>query len=249
MRTLLVAIATLLGIQAANGETATPEEIIDRAMKAQTDKPEDLAKRRMERIQMEGLFHNTVPPVPIAREVIIEGPDRVRYNNTFKYPQGEQRLILCLNKTRVWRANSDGQFQEDNLSIVDEFQAEAHGKWVSTLFPLKEKSFTLTALLDSRIEGEDVQVIKASTRFRPDVLLFFSKKSGLLVKVSYKTTESGVAVRKEHIYGDYRKFDGVLLPGRIVDVVSGNKTADYKVKEYKFLDKQPAGIFEKPDVK
>jgi hypothetical protein len=41
----------------------------------------------------------------------------------------------------------------------------------------------------------------------------------------------------------------LLLPGKIADIVNGNRVGDYKVKEYKFLDKQPQGIFEKIDVK
>jgi hypothetical protein len=156
---------------------------------------------------------------------------------------------MSLNGNRGWRASTDIPFQEHNLTQVDEFQAEAHGKWLATLHPLIGNNYTLTKLLDSRVEGQDTQVVKASARFRPEVLLFFSKTSGLLVKVSYKTTESGVAARKEHIYGDYKKFDGLLLPGKVVDIVNGNRVAEYKIKEYKFLDKQPAGTFEKPDVK
>jgi hypothetical protein len=249
MRTTIAVIAASLGILTAMPvRAATPDEIIDRAIAAQAAKPEDLAKRRVERILLETKSFSG-GDVLVTREVIVDGPDRLRYNNIFANPQSEQRIILVLNRNRVWRASNDIPYQEQSLSSVDEFRAEAHGRWVGTLIPLKDKSYTLTALLDSRFEGEDVHVLKVSKRFRPDVLLFFSKKSGLLVRVSYKTTENGVPVRKEHVFSEYRKFDGLTLPGRMVDYVSGNKMADYKVKEYKFLDKQPEGIFEKADVK
>ena len=54
--------------------------------------------------------------------------------------------------------------------------------------------------------------------------MFFSKKSGLLLKVSYKATEEGTPVRKEHIFGDYKKFNGLLLPGKMTDYQNSKVT-------------------------
>src|SRR5688500_10838624 len=98
MRTSIVALAVLLGMQAANAEPTTPAALISRAIAAQAGKPGDLTKWRIECVLMEGRFYHAVAPAPIVREVFVEGPDRVRYNNTLKSPQGAQRLILCLNK-------------------------------------------------------------------------------------------------------------------------------------------------------
>jgi len=144
---------------------------------------------------------------------------------------------------------TDNPFEEFDLNQVDEFRAEAHGKWLAALYPLREGSFTMVALAENRVENEVVQVVKISARFRPDVVLYFIKSTGLLAKASYKTTESGTPVRKEHLYSDYKKFNGLLLPGKVIDVENGNQVAEYTVKEHRFLDKQSEGVFDKPNAK
>ncbi len=246
MRFAMWAFAVILVAHAqALGQSGSPKDIIDRAIKAQAPKPEDLAKRRVERVTMEGKI-SFGGEVPIVREIIAEWPSRVRYNNTLKNPQGENRINFALNADRGWKWTADSGLEEFTFNQVDEFRAEAHGRWLATLYPLKDAALTLTPLPEIRVDDEEAQVVKASARFRPDVLLFFSKKTGLLRKASYKTTEGGVPVRKEHIFSDYKKFDGLLLPGKEVDMQNGNKMAEFTIKEYKFLDKPPEGVFEKP---
>lgn len=244
----LIALALFVGTSSACGQSATAKEIVDRAIKAQAEKPDDLAKRRIERIVMEGKI-TFGGDTPIVREIIAEWPTRLRYNNTLKNPQGETRINFALNGDRGWRVGTEIPFEEYDLNKVDEFRAEAHGKWIATLYPLRESSLNMVALPDNRLDNEAVQIVKVTARFRPDVLLFFSKNTGLLVKASYKTSESGAPVRKEHLFGDYKKFEGLLLPSKLADVQNGNRVAEYTVKEYKFLDKQPAGVFDKPSGK
>lgn len=248
MRGYCIALFLVLLADAHGYGQSTAQEIIDRAIKAQTEKPSDLAKRRVERIVMEGKA-NFGAEVPTVREIIAEWPNRLRYDYTAKMPQGETRMSMALNSDRAWRYNSDAPLVEFSVSQVDEFRSEAHGRWVATLLPLQSGSFTLTVMPENRLDDEEVQVVKASARYRPDVYLFFSKKTGLLRKVSYRTTENAQVVRKDHLFSDYKKFDGLLLPGKLTDIHNGNRMGEFVVKEYKFADKLPPSLFDKPEQK
>ena len=53
-------------------------------------------------------------------------------------------------------------------------------------------------------------------------------------------------MRTEEVYGDYRKFDGVLKPMKVVVFRDGKKVMAGERTEVKHLDKIDAGEFAKP---
>src|SRR5262245_24149210 len=67
---------------------------------------------------------------------------------------------------------------------VKELQAEADVLWLATLVPLTMEGVTLTTVKDAKVEGEDAAGVKAVRKGHADTTLYFSKKSGLLVKVA-----------------------------------------------------------------
>ena len=70
-------------------------------------------------------------------------------------------------------------------NVTDSLTSAGHrlhaGRWLSTLLPLIDGKLTLTPLPENRVEGEEALVVKASMRFRPDVLLFSETPSRAVV--------------------------------------------------------------------
>ena len=251
----LFAIAVVCHLSPLASAEETPREIIDRAMKARADKIEWLDKQRTRIVTMEGkIYMLDKSEIDSIRQLQIEGASNVFWNTEMATPEGKKRLTMALQGTKGWRQFSGTEAEELSLASIDEFKMEIYGHWLATLTPLKDRAFTLTRLPDAKVGDEPVAVVKAVLRFRPDVQLSFSNKTGQLLKVAYKAREQGVELRKEHIYSDYKTFDGILLPSKQIDTHQLNgqnpmKMAEWNIKEYKFVDKLADDLFNKPEKK
>ena len=223
-------------------------------MKARCEKIELLDKQRREIIAMEGklVFENQEERNATA-EIKADWPSAFRWEAEFVHPEtkGKVRTTLSVQVDQGWMQLASAPSSDLGLPKVEEVKIEIYGHWLMTLYPLKDKTFTLTMLKDNKVGDEDVAVVKASLRFRPDVYLSFSKKSGHLLKVAYKAREEGIELRKEHLLSDYKEFDGIKLPTRLIDnwqigAQPAVKKAEWTITGYKFVDSFPAETFEKP---
>ena len=123
---------------------------------------------------------------------------------------------------------------------------ELYVLWLATLTPLKKDDVTLAPVADIKVNGEPAAGVKATSKGRPDVKLYFDKKTHLLVKVERRVSEAGVAVDKEDFYSDYKEFDGVQLPTKLTFLVSGRKFSELSSATYKLPKKIDESVFAKP---
>ena len=126
------------------------------------------------------------------------------------------------------------------------YQGDLHAAWLATIAPLKEKRFTLTTLPEINVNDSPAVGIKAAYPNRPDVTLYFDKKTNLLVRVTFKGKEAGAAVTKESTFSEYKDFGGLMLPGKQVDLHDRRKVAEWKTTNYESVEKLGKEVFAKP---
>ena len=130
---------------------------------------------------------------------------------------------------------------------LKELREENYAHWLTTLLPLKkETSLKLTPLPETKVNGKPAVGVKVSAEGRPDVSLYFDKKSHLLVKSERKTMEAGESILKEDIYSTYKEFDGVRLPTKIERWSGGKKISEITTAGYHFPRKLDESTFAKP---
>lgn len=232
-------------------------DIVERGMKARCEKVELLEKQRCQVISMIGkIILPDQTETDATGEINVEWPTSLRWERNMVLPKGQGKVqtIMAFQIDRAWKQASTTPPTDLNLVDTEEFKMEIYGRWLATLYPLKDKAFSFTLLKDAKVNDEDVAVIKVALRFRPDVYLSFSKKTGQLVKVAYRAREGGIDLRKEHILSDYREFDGIKLPTKMVDMMQVGtqpavKAAEWTVTNYKFVEKFGSDLFDKPDEK
>jgi hypothetical protein len=110
----------------------------------------------------------------------------------------------------------------------------------------KDPSLRLAPLPEAKVNGEPAAGVKVSSKGRPDVKLYFDKKSHLLVKAERQAAEAGETALHEETYGGYKEFDGLKLPTKVMRSVGGKKVSDTTEAGYKFPDKVEEGTFAKP---
>lgn len=225
--------------------------IIERAIKARAPKEEALKKQAIMVMKLEGKVY---PELPALREHLAEWPNNFRFNIEYEANEGKKALSMAIHGDQGWYRMLGGAPADLTFSTSDSFREEIYGRWLATLYPLRDPGYKLTLLKDSKVGDEETTVVKASRDRKQDVNLHFSKKTGHLLKIAYSTRENDKACRKEHVFAEFKEFDGLVLPTKLVDYVQegiqpNKKMGDWIITSYQFPEKLPAGTFEKPGKK
>src|SRR5260370_18135650 len=92
------------------------------------------------------------------------------------------RMVRVVNGDKGWIKLNDGETKEMSKEQLAEEREELYGKAVAALVPLKDKTYQLAALGESKVEGRDAVGVRVSRKGHRDVSLFFDKGNGLLAK-------------------------------------------------------------------
>jgi len=184
-----LALGALLGLECRIRAEDKPRAIIEKAIQA-VGGLEKLTKPRAVYRKMKGTISLT-DHSPLSAEYYTEKGGRSRL--ALRWQQNRQPMSIL----RV----SDGTHQwlryNDTTQVLDK-ETEAQTKKsrysdrVTSLVPLlKDKSFTLSLLPESKVEGKAANGVKVAAKDKQDILLYFDKVSGVLLKAVHKEFTSG----------------------------------------------------------
>jgi len=211
-----------------------PQAVLEKAIVAHGG--ERLLKAKTLIRTAKGLIESFPMAVPFTGEAHLNLPEQGRW--TFDMDRNGQKLLvaLVLNKDKGWRA-SGGAAKDLTKQELEDLRDEAHAAWLTTLLPIVQQRLDIAPLPDSKVAGESVAGIKVASKGRPDVRLYFDRRSGLLVKAEYKGKEGDLDVVKEYLYSGYKDHEGVKLPMKVLVQSNGKRVAEWTVTTYKLVDK------------
>ena len=192
----MVATAPLLALAfLANPAPAAPQEapsaraIVARALKACgiEDPGRPLAFQATLRLRMRVKGPNQQPDIRLTwRGHSAGGPTRVDITiREGRDVAARTTMTLISRGDRVW-SNEGGAFREATGMERDLWRAFSHTERVCWLLPLlQDGKFTLTARGEREVEGEDALTVLARYPGRSDVLLYFDKEAGHVVRADY----------------------------------------------------------------
>jgi hypothetical protein len=219
---------------------------VEKAIAAHGGKEGKLDKLSTSTITQKGTVYTPMGELAATRKFMIEAPKKTRMDLVLNRGDGDVRLTVAVTGNTGWQKISGMPAADITLDDLDVYQAEFHLLWVTSLYPLKDKNFSLTALPGTTINEKAAVGVKASYVGRPDVSLYFDKSTGLLVKTSFKGKEAGVVVVKESSYSDYKEFGGLTLPTKVSETVDRRKGFEWKSIEYEFNTQIPKDLLMKP---
>jgi RNA polymerase sigma factor (sigma-70 family) len=123
------------------------------------------------------------------------------------------RTMDVIDGEKSWQVDNVGQFHEDtgeSLEFRKQSSSSAYADRILRLLPLLEdKSFTLAAVGEDKVSGRAARKLKVSSTGKPDVLLFFDKQTGFLVKYAVRVPAPSLKsdVLEEIVFSDYREID------------------------------------------
>lgn len=244
---VLVPSWLFLFVFAAPSDMASADEaqdVIKRAMRARTELPSRLNKMVNSVQVMEGQMTGGGSRLPAAVEISARYPDHFRLEVTIKVGGG-QKIMYGLDGESGWRSLG-GDSERLDSSQLRELLDEVHANRVATLKPLEGPNYQLAIVPGESVRGQKTTGVKVTYPRRPEVRLYFDRKSGHLVKLHFKSKEGGLPVEKEWIFSEYKEFNRIKLPTELSVIYDGQLFAKWEIKDYQFPERIPDEAFARP---
>ena len=216
-----------------------PKEIIQKAIAAHGG-ADNLNKYKAFRSSAKGTIN--IPQLgqemEFTSESVFQAPDKMK--STFKAELMGNALTF---EQKIIGDKSSLTVNGMDMPIPDEQKAELKNTMmlqkVMTLTPLlTDKNLELKALGSSKIDGKDAVGVAVTGKDVKEIKLFFDKTSHLLVKTERMGMgPMGGEVKQEATLSDYKDYNGVKKPTKVVIMHDGKKFMESNTTEQKLLEK------------
>ncbi len=212
--------------------------IIDRAIEA-TGGEEKLAHFKSQTWSERGTFHGLGNPLPYVSKLAVEWPDKFRM-------EVPHFMTIVLNGDHGWKKERETTTELAKEELAENLE-EHHAGFITTLLPLKDKSFHLSVLPETKVDGEPAVGVRVSQEGHKDVKLYFDKSTGLPVKSEWQVKDAGKEREQEIWYKNYKVVDGAKIPMKIVMKRDGKPYLEAENFALKAGVKLDPKLFEKPE--
>jgi|ERR1051326_4652057 hypothetical protein len=218
--------------------------ILDKAIKAHGGE-EKLAKPRAMTMKVKGKFYGFNEEGIEYKMELSATPTKRRFDLDSGAGDASFKFSSVYNGEKGWRKIND-DVADLTKEEIEEVKHDLYIDRVTTLAPLKDKEFKLSALGETKIGKKAAVGIKIECKGHRDVNLFFDKDTGLLIKSESKVIDMGEEKNQETIFSDHKDIEGRKVPMKVVINRDGKLFVEGETTEYKFHDKLDDNVFAKP---
>ena len=243
----LAVLALVSGLARAQDDA---NAVVAKAIKAHGGEAK-LTKFKATKMKAKGTIDLMGNSVEYTMDAVSQHPDQMRNEIKIDIMGNAVTIVMVLNKKEGWRnINAAGNAQTMDLegAELEDAKEDAYGDYLESLVPLlKDKEIKLEALGESKVEGKPAIGIKVSNKGHKDFKMFFDKESGLLVKSQRRGKDPAMnEVDVENFMSNYKEFDGVKIPLKLLVKHDGKKFLDGDISEVKLLENVDEKTFAKP---
>jgi hypothetical protein len=184
--------------------------------------------------------------------VTYEMPDKIRFDIEVDNPKGGKvAFSRVVNGKKGWQGSvrvTRDLKETEVAQIVDELYAH----WLASMVPLNDKAFAFSHAGNVNVDGKDAVGVRVSCKDRPDVNLYFDKKTGLVIKTERRAKDphTNEEYTAESVYRDHKAFQGVMWPTNRLDRRDGmdleENSGRFELGEYQAHDKLEEKSLAKP---
>lgn len=229
-------------IQAA--EKADPKAVIQKAIEAMGGE-EKLTKYKCSISKGKCKFYAMGRAIDCTAEWHIQPPRQLKAAYLMDLGGKKVARVEVFSKDLGWTA-MDGKVRpvpKDQLAEIWEGMEDAK---VSSLLPLKDSAYQITSLGESVVADRPAVGLKVSRQGHRDVLLYFDKGRGYLVKMVTRVKDMGREVDLESLYADYQDYDGIRNSNKVTTKRDGKLFLECETTEFKAVENIPDSVFAMP---
>lgn len=223
-----------------------PKAVVEKAIKAQGGEA-NLTKYKAAHLKGKGTISIMGMDIDFTIEMYSEMPDKVRTDLKLDIMGNQVPVSQIYNGKKGWSIQM-GQVMELEGDQLEELKEQAYGNYLENLVPLlKDKNLKLEAVPETKVNGKPAVGVKVTSKGHKDTTMYFDKDSGLLVMTKKKTLDPSMTeVVAESYPSDYKSFNGVKQPTKILVKNDGKKFLEGELNDVKLSEKLDDKIFSKP---
>ena len=245
---LLSATALLVfasGLRAADDD---PKAILARGLKAHGG-AEVTAKYTAARVTNKGKINLPgVGEVAFTQNLAYQHPGMLKDGLSLNVAGQEVNIVTVANGDKL-TITANGQDIPVPESATKAIKDAQYMMKVARLVGITaEKGFELSLVGEVKVEDKPAIGVRVSSKDHKDISLFFSKETGLLVKVEHRTTAPGgdAEITEERIILEYQKGpEGMMVPKKVLVKHDGKTFLEADVEEFTPLEKIDESEFKK----
>lgn len=221
--------------------------VIARAVQAHGGE-DKLLQFKAEQVMARGTIQLGGDTISFTAETFVQLPNQFKNILRFMGKDRKGVLIQVLDGDKGW-IRLDDQTTPFTDQLLAETKETMYLHRISRLTNLlRDNSFKLAALGESKINNLTVIGIKVSSAGHKDVHLYFDKTSGLLVKTERRALDSASKkeVLQEEFFSDFKEVNGIRRPMKIVVHQDGKKFMEGEMIDLKQVEKLDDSVFAKP---
>ncbi len=218
----------------------SPKDIVNQAIKA-TGGADAIAKQKAMTWNESGTYYGQGAGMPYQAKYANQWPGKFRMEIV-----GVFTIVVDGDKGWVDSMGSVAEMSDEQLT---EQKANHYAAWVTTLAPLKDKQFTLSAAGEGKVGDRATVDVKVSSKGHRDITLSFDKETHLLAKFEtvVKSEElGGQEVKQVVTMTDYKDLGGTKMATKYVVTRDGEKFVEGEMTDVKVADKLDDATFAKP---
>ena len=180
-------------------------------------------------------------------KLVAEGLDRFRGEFEAKFNADEIKGVTVVDGDKAWRQIGDTT-ELDKEALANQKRDVYLQIIPAMLVQLKDKEFKLESAGEDKVNDKPAAAVKVTPPDGKEFTLWFDKESGLPVKMVAKVIGwGGEEFTQQTTFADYKDFDGIKKATKVDAKRDGEKFIEYRVTEFKVLDKAPEKSFDKPE--
>lgn len=184
----------------------------------------------------------------IAGDLAIQFAARMKHS----FALASTKMDMIFDGKDLWTILMGATRHEEEPAQIDQVKTALYIDAVLRLADLHGEGYKLTALGESKVRGEPAVGVRVAKAGKPEVNLWFSKKSQLLLKSEFDghhplTLFLGSARKTKHelYFSAYKPVAGIQTPQRI-EIVHQLVRITCDVTDTRYFERFDDGLFRKP---
>ncbi|HLW64958.1 MAG TPA: hypothetical protein VKS79_06515 [Gemmataceae bacterium] len=237
-RTMLpVAVCGILVLSAGVRADDKAKEIIKQGIAARGGE-EKLSKVKGYREKTKGTISIMNMDIDFSSDSVSAPPTKMKTELKMEVG-GMSHSIEVVFNGETMRRSIDGMMLPLQDAEKEDAKQRMQVAYAMRLTPLlDEKAYQSKALPDAKVDGKDAAVVQITGKDMKETKFYFDKTTHLLALVEYEGVgPMGTKGKQELHLSEYKEFDGVKQPTKLMISNDGTKFMEQSVTEYKPLEK------------